>query len=414
MTTFGCVVMDSPWNETGGGKIKRGADKLKPYDPEDCEPIRPPMQVAGLFAGIGGLELGLARSGHDTRLLEPGARAVLRKRFPGVRLHDDVRTLDKLTRGTELLVGGFPCQDLSQAGKTRGIKGAQSGLVGEVFRLLEHRRIPWLLLENVPFMLQLDRGEALEVIGSTFEHCGYKWAYRVVDSRAFGLPQRRKRVLMLAALDDDPRRVLLADDAGDPPEADKQTWQQRACGFCWTEGVRGLGWADDAVPPLTTWSPPAVVLPDGRIVKPDIRDAERLQGFEADWTEPSEEVLRKGHRWKLVGNAVSVNVAEWLGRRLRCPVDYDSTSDFPMQRVRAWPISGYNVDGKRMQSTVSSWPAALPRPSLSSFLEYEPEPLSRRATASFLARTRKGRLRFPPGFIAAVERHLKRMTQPTS
>jgi DNA (cytosine-5)-methyltransferase 1 len=202
------------------------------------------MKVVGLFAGIGGIELGLRRSGHDTALLceiDPGAKAVLEDRFKDLSLHDDVRTLRSLPSGTELIAAGFPCQDLSQAGKTAGIEGARSGLVGEVVRLIEQHDVPWVLLENVPFMLQLSAGRAMEVIVEAFERLGYHWAYRVVDSRSFGLPQRRERVYFLASKSGDPREVLFADDAGEPTPR-KHAWS-RAHGFYWTEGVRGLGWA---------------------------------------------------------------------------------------------------------------------------------------------------------------------------
>src|SRR5580658_2325421 len=123
--------------------------------------------VAGLFAGVGGLERGLHRAGHETVLLcenEPAATAVLRARFPGVKYHADVTNLAKLPRRTTLVAAGFPCQDLSQAGQTAGIAGSRSGLVGEVFRLAEKHRTPWILLENVPFMLQLSRGRAMDHI----------------------------------------------------------------------------------------------------------------------------------------------------------------------------------------------------------------------------------------------------------
>ena len=95
-----------------------------------------------------------------------------------------------------------------------------------------------------------------------------------------------------------------------------------ACGFYWTEGIRGLGWAVDAVPTLKGGStigipsPPAMVFPLGLVGKPDVRDAERMQGFVADWTQPAESVVRAGHRWHLVGNAVTVDVATWIGERL--------------------------------------------------------------------------------------------------
>ena len=380
--------------------------------PKPASGWRPPLAVSGLFAGIGGIELGLARAKHETRLLceiDEAARAVLDHQFPDLPKYDDVTTLGSLPTGTELLTAGFPCQDLSQAGTTRGIRGARSGLVGEVFRLLERHTVPWLLIENVPFMLQLAKGEALEVIVAALEHLGYRWAYRVVDSRAFGLPQRRRRVYLLASLVEDPRSVLYSDDAGAETEPPKDEWPGVACGFYWTEGVRGLGWAHDAVPTLKGGSaigiasPPAILLPDRRLVTPHIRDAERLQGFEPDWTAPAETVKRQGFRWKLVGNAVTVDAAAWIGRRLRRPGRYDDSEDAPLRKKRAWPPAAYNVGGERMTpADLSEWPLANPRPALADFLEDEPKPLSFKATAGFYDRTKRAKLRFPKGFREAV------------
>ena len=152
--------------------------------------------MVGLFAGIGGLELGLSEHGWNTELLceiDPGAQAVLRSRFADVPLHGDVTKLRALPSDIELVAAGFPCQDLSQAGKTAGITGARSGLVDEVFRLVKRKKGPrWLLIENVPFMLQLGKGAAMRHITDALEDLGYTWAYRVVDARAFGLPQRRR------------------------------------------------------------------------------------------------------------------------------------------------------------------------------------------------------------------------------
>ena len=261
------------------------------------------MKVAGLFAGIGGLESGLARAGHETILFseiwQPAA-TVLAARVPGAENVGDVATLPGLPAGTELLTAGFPCQDLSQAGRTAGLAGRKSGLVEHVFRLLDSQPVPWVLLENVSFMLHLDGGHALRWLVDAFEARGYLWAYRVVNSLAF-LPQRRERVFFLASREGNPADVLFADDATPPKPA--TTLESHAHGFYWTEGVRGLGWAPDAVPTLKNGSsvgiasPPAILLPDGRIVTPDIRDAERLQGFSPDWTAPAEAVVRPSWRW---------------------------------------------------------------------------------------------------------------------
>ncbi len=377
--------------------------------------------VAGLFAGIGGLERGLhqARAGHATALLcenDPAAVAVLRSKFRRIPLHHDVCTLAALPEATSLVVAGFPCQDLSQAGKVAGIEGSRSGLVGEVFRLLRRHRTPWVLLENVPFMLQLSAGRAMEVIAATLEDIGYKWAYRIVDARAFGLPQRRRRVYLVATLDGDPREVLFADEAGNREE-ETINGHPVARGFYWTEGIRGLGWAVNAVPTLKGGSTvgipsaPAILLPDGRVVLPDIRDAERLQGFPSDWTKPAEKVTRPGGRWKLVGNAVSVPVARWIGRRLAKPGPLLAYDAVPLRDHRHWPNAAWNVGGGRFRVQASEWPLRRPYLSLAEFLQHEPKPLSAKATSGFLARTQRSNLRFPDGFLPAVRAHLKRVQQ---
>jgi DNA (cytosine-5)-methyltransferase 1 len=377
--------------------------------------------VAGLFAGVGGIERGLSRSGHHTFLLcenDPAASEVLRTRFSHVALRGDIRKLAKLPRKTTLVAAGFPCQDLSQAGKTTGIAGARSGLVGEVFRLLEEHRTPWVLLENVPFMLQLGSGEAMNVITTALEALNYKWAYRVVDARAFGLPQRRRRVYLIASNVGDPRTVLFADEAG-PVDEPKLNGHPLACGFYWTEGIRGLGWAVDAVPTLKGGSTigipssPAILLPSGEVVTPDIRDAERLQGFPSGWTKPAERVVKKGARWKLVGNAVSVPAAAWVGRRLAKPGSILEFAQSPLGDSKRWPTAAWNVGEGRVSVAASEWPVKKRYLSLDAFLKYEPTPLSLKATSGFLRRTEIAKLRFPEGFIEAVQAHLNNLSPST-
>lgn len=374
------------------------------------------LRAVGLFAGIGGIEWGLHQAGHQSILLceiEEAARAVLTARFSGVECHDDIQTLRDLPP-VDLVAAGFPCQDLSQAGRTAGIAGNQSGLVEHVFRLLGRSSPRWLLLENVPFMLQLDRGKAMRFLTAKLEDLGFRWAYRIVDAQAFGLPQRRQRVLLLASRTEDPREVLFPDDAAIPPAVDAT---KAPCGFYWTEGSKGLGWAVDAIPTLKGGSsigipsPPAVWMRhlDGAIVTPDIRDAERLQGFDADWTLPAEQGrrVRKGARWKLVGNAVSVPVARWLGECLKRPRPYDDSGDMPLGRSPAWPHAAWNEAGTVFAANVSVWPVRVGYQHFAGFLQFPTKPLSERATAGFLARTRSSCLRFPDGFLDAVAAHLE-------
>lgn len=377
------------------------------------------LRIAGLFAGIGGIELGLSQAGHQSALLcelDPGACRVLESRFPGVPLTRDVRELETLGR-VDLLAAGFPCQDLSQAGRTAGITGLSSGLVGHVFRLLHSmkRRGPrWLLLENVPFMLQLQRGKAMRYLVDRLEELGFMWAYRVVDTRAFGLPHRRKRVVLLASLTEDPRAILFGQDAG---EQLPTFTPELLCGFYWTEGLRGLGWAVDAVPTLKGGStigipsPPGIWDPiEGSLSTPVITDAERLQGFAADWTLPALDVsgVRRGHRWKLVGNAVSVPLAKWIGQRLVDPSG-KSPQGRSLKRGIAWPGAAWGKSGEVFAVDVSTWPVRSPAPHLRDFLRNARTPLSRRAAAGFLSRAVISGLRFEPGFLDDVKGHIERI-----
>ena len=167
--------------------------------------------VVALFAGIGGIEVGLERAGFRTVYLcedwEP-AQKVLRRRFPDVELVGDIETVDALPPAT-VITAGFPCTDLSQAGLTAGIEGRHSGLVLKALALVHDHPAKWLLLENVRNMLPLHGGRAMSAITGELGRMGFRWAYRVVDSRFTGVPERRQRVLLLASRTEDLRRSAL-------------------------------------------------------------------------------------------------------------------------------------------------------------------------------------------------------------
>ncbi len=368
--------------------------------------------VAGLFAGIGGIEFGLHAAGFETEFLceiDEAAQAVLKRQFPGVALVDDVCAIKRLP-DVDVVTAGFPCQDLSQAGNTAGITGSRSGLIGEVLRLLEQRKRgpKWLLVENVPFMLQLNKGEAMHHITDALSALGFTWAYRVMDSRSFGLAQRRRRVYLLASRTEDPRAVLFGPDV--EVEESRERSDDQACGFYWTEGLRGLGWAVDAVPTLKGGStigiasPPAIWMPSGEIVTPEIRDAERLQGFPADWTKPAVESGKRkaGYRWKLVGNAVSVPAAQWIAERLMNPVDVE-IDEAVLELGKSWPNAAWGREGEFHRVIIGERPTNVEREPLVDFLSHPVAPLSQKAANGFLNRASKSSLKFPEGLIAAVE-----------
>ena len=157
-------------------------------------------------------------------------------------------------------------------------------------------------------------------------------------------------------------------------------------------------------------SPPAIWLPDGRFVTPDIRDAERLQGFPVDWTKPAERVGRAGCRWKLVGNAVTVRVAKWVGGRLAAERD-ERPWGLPGSLVkRAWPKAAFgDAEHGRFGADLTTWPVSYKQVPLEDFLRYEPKELSHKATSGFERRFSSSTLRAPDEFRAALRRHIERM-----
>ncbi len=387
------------------------------------------LTVAGLFAGVGGFETGFEQAGLSTALfceIDAPASAVLKRHWPDVPLIGDVRDITCLP-DVDVITAGFPCQDLSQAGRTAGIGGSRSSLVGEVFRPIGGRRCPdWLVLENVPFMLRLDRGQAMKYLTDELADRGLRWAYRVVDTLNFGLPQRRRRVILVASMVHDPCTVLFADNAPPTAGGDHQPESTSLCGFYWTEGTRGLGWAVDAVPTVKGGSSVGIPSPpaiwdrlDGSISTPDIRDIERLQGFPAGWTADCEidisdrppRARRNGPRWRLVGNAVSVPVARWIGSRLLKPGASQCATE-PLPGGAKWPDAAWGGASGIWRCDASDRPIIEPRSSLRYFFEYPREPLSHRATSGFLRRAQNSTLKFEPGFLDDVDAHLDRLENP--
>ncbi|KAL0049698.1 hypothetical protein WJX82_007869 [Trebouxia sp. C0006] len=325
------------------------------------------MKVASLFTGAGGLDLGLHQAGHDVILQcesDPGAQQVLRKLFPGTLLCHDVCALTSLPKETELLAAGFPCIDVSRAGLRAGLQGKSSGLVRHVFRLLDQalrdrRGVPWVLLENVEALLDRTGGQTplIDYVATQFESLGYhSWAHRVISSAGFGLPNRRKRVFVLASLHGDARDVLLSQgkewcqgacsqlfgkccySCHDPDPADLN----QNCSFALDLGNARSSPVIDMVPTFTTSNERiCLLMTNGQMGSLRIEDAERLQGLPEGHTEACYPVLRPGvdshrapplkdsdadkreaERWALIGNAVTVPVAKWLGERLMQPYRY--------------------------------------------------------------------------------------------
>lgn len=190
------------------------------------------MRVRSLFSGVGGIDLGLERAGFEVISQcekDEFRRKILARHWPEVELHDDVTQVSYERDSADLLCGGFPCQDLSVAGRRKGLEGARSGLFFE-FARIANEAVPqggWILIENVPGLLSSKGGRDFGVLLSTLADLGFHdIAWRVCDSRYFGVPQRRRRVFILARRASGQRaaKVLLEPegDGGHPQEGRKK------------------------------------------------------------------------------------------------------------------------------------------------------------------------------------------------
>ena len=382
------------------------------------------MKCVALFAGIGGIEVGLKKSGIDAVQfceIDPLAQRVLKKHFPDVSIVDDVQKLDVIPK-CDILTAGFPCQDISQAGPKKGIDGARSGLVSHMFRVLssqkKKQRPEWILIENVSNIISLHKGDAMAYLVDQLEQLGYSWAYRVVDARAFGVPQRRLRMVLVASLHEDVRQVILTQNVENPPIDDSlgDVDETAYYGFYWTEGRLGLGWARNAVPTLKNGStigipsPPAIWIPQENLFgTPDIRDAERMQGFPIDWTLVSSNDTRqqRNNRWRQVGNAVCTKMSEWVGRQIVNPRRGRVPQGVPFISGR-WPKACWGAHGEKFAVDVSSWPVMWQQHPLSQLLRHPIKPLSFRGASGFHDRAiRSTLIRYPERFLQSLEQFIE-------
>jgi len=171
-----------------------------------------------LFAGVGGFDLGFENAGHTCVgqvEIDKHAQKILKKHWPHVPLHDDVTTAIEWAKEIDLIgkvdivCGGFPCQDVSVAGKRAGIAGARSGLFWDAIRFAQEVKAQTIVLENVPGLLSSNNGRDFGVVISAMADAGYRHIeWRVLDSQFFGVPQRRRRVFIVGSTIDRSRQPV--------------------------------------------------------------------------------------------------------------------------------------------------------------------------------------------------------------
>lgn len=176
------------------------------------------LQLVSLFAGVGGFDIAAERVGIDPVVaceIDPQARGVLQHRLPNTTLINDVKdvTGERLTElGLDprrtVITGGFPCQDLSIAGKQAGLEGGErSSLFFEIVRILREFNPQWFILENVPGLLSSKGGRDMGIVIGSLAELGYSFSWRILDAQNFGVPQRRRRVFIVGHFGTDATRA---------------------------------------------------------------------------------------------------------------------------------------------------------------------------------------------------------------
>ena len=196
-----------------------------------------------LFAGIGGFDLAMQRQGVRVVAsveIDKNCNKVLAQHFPNTKQFNDITEVKGsdligagFTPDRGIITGGFPCQDLSVAGKRAGLAGARSGLFWEAARIVEETQSNWFIIENVPGLLTSNSGADFGVVIGTMADLGYGVAWRVLDAQYFGVPQRRRRVFIVGKRDPNSTsagEVLFKSQGSRGRTSQEQSQQQEVAG----------------------------------------------------------------------------------------------------------------------------------------------------------------------------------------
>jgi len=293
------------------------------------------LKYFSMFSGIGGFELGIqtaftkrnkSADQSDKCAKQPEscigfseidkyAIQVYKNHFPDHKGWGNAKNIDwKNVPDFEFLVGGFPCQTFSIAGKRQGFSDVRGTLFFEIARCASEKQPRLLLLENVKGLLSHDKGKTFGIILNTLDEIGYDLQWQVLNSKNFGVPQNRERVFIVGHLRGTRRPEVF------PTGESSQGVVKRAEQTPVVRTLQGGGHSGGHHSSMT------LMIRDGRDSRSCLRsgrvpelgtpgvsirrltpiECERLQGFPDGWTEG----ISDTQRYKCLGNAVTVNVIE--------------------------------------------------------------------------------------------------------
>lgn len=290
------------------------------------------MQCASFFSGIGGFELGFEQAGIKTVFQcekDPFCIEILKNHWPKTKKHFDINQLEaSLIPNTDIWCGGFPCQDVSVArgwlGRD-GLKGKNTGLFYPFVDLIKAKRPQIIIMENVSGLLNSHDGKDFAVILQSLTSLGYGVAWRILNTRYFGAPQSRPRVFICAwkGSPDNAYHVLFEEGNCKKPEKPREGFlRPTKCQFtgATVPEVAFCLAATSGRHTGTDWSRSYVTY-QNEVRRLTPTECERIQGLPVGWTKPDQNLKISKEkidslRYKAIGNAVSVPVVEWIGKRV--------------------------------------------------------------------------------------------------
>lgn len=322
------------------------------------------IKYFSMFTGVGGFELGIGEKAECIGFseIDKYASQLLAKRFPNIPNFGDATKINPHELPDfDMLCGGFPCQAFSIAGKRRGFEDTRGTMFFEIARILEVKRPKLVFLENVKGLLNHNKGETFKVILQTLEELGYEVQWMVLNSKFFRVPQNRERVFIIGSLRGQPRPEILPFRRSDSKTSQMESGEKMIKYAQKSDREIARIYDFEGISPalhLKTggWQEPKILASRGRnpanpsdrtvgapteqrleennegvsnnltsvqkdnMVKEGMKirrltptECERLQSFPDGWTEGFSDT----QRYKMMGNAVTVNVIKAIAEKLQ-------------------------------------------------------------------------------------------------
>lgn len=267
------------------------------------------MKCLDLFSGIGGFALGFERSGIKTVAFcekDSFCQKVLSHRWPDIPIYEDIRTLtaQQLHQdgiGTvDIVCGGFPCQDVSCAGKRIGIFGERSSLWFEMSRIIGEIRPRYVVLENVANLLFGGRGAWFGAVLGTLASLGYDAEWHIISAAAVGAPHIRERIWVIAYPDGLSREQEEFSNVEPDPA--------RCVAFAHTDGQRSKGSTEESLQGEQVLKPQSLRAFTRELRFPDLPTSRVCRGDDG--------IRDRTYRLRALGNSVVPQIPEYIGRQI--------------------------------------------------------------------------------------------------